>query len=222
MKYCTRCKINVVGDLTYCPLCQNELTQLNTTHQEEIFPNTYTPFTANHMILKILGFLSVIVGIFSLYFNIVYPTRIWWSVIVIITFGCAWLSLAIAITKHRNIHKYLLYQSIIICIFSVIIDFCTDFHGWSITFVLPITFTLAMIVMYLLSKILKLQAGDYIIYLLLDALFGIIPYIFLINGSVHVTLPSVVCMFSSIVSVAALIIFEGKSILNELNRRLHI
>ena len=102
------------------------------------------------------------------------------------------------------------------------LDYFTGRHGWSITFVIPIIFTLAMIVMYMLSKILHLQTGEYIIYLLLDALFGIIPILFLVTDSVKYTIPSFICIMVSLSSVTALIIFEGRTMFSELKRRLHI
>jgi len=221
MKYCSKCKTHITGSLTYCPLCQNELVVVN-EKVEELYPTLYENDTTNYMILKIFGFISVVVSILSIFINIIIPARILWSPIVVVTFGCLWISLLSAISKHKNILKYLLYQSIIISLFSMFLDYFTGRHGWAITFVIPVVFTLAMIVMYMLSKILRLQAGEYMIYLLLDALFGIIPILFLVTDSVKYTMPSFICIMVSLISVMALIIFEGRAMLSELKRRLHI
>ena len=222
MKYCNKCKIDVAGHLTYCPLCQNELIKSENTTEEDLFPDTYETYTSHHTVLKVLGFISITVAMIAVLINCLFPTKVWWSLLVVVTVGCAWLSLAVAISKHRNILKYMLYQSIIICLFAMFLDFLTGYTGWSLSLVLPIVFTLAMIIMYLLSKILHLQTGDYIIYLLLDALFGILPLILLVTLKFEIRIPSLICILVSAISVTALIIFEGKSIYQELNRRLHV
>lgn len=221
MKRCKKCKVDTIGPLIYCPLCQSELIVIDAS-EEEIFPAKQGAQYTNHMVLKVFAVISIIVAIVSVFVNIVIPTKIWWSLIVVATLVCAWISLSIAISKRKNILKYLLHQSIVINVFAIVLDCFTGFNGWSITFVIPIIFTLAMVVMYILSKILHLQAADYIIYLLLDALFGIIPIIFLVTNSVKTDIPSLICIMGSIISVTILIVFEGKAMRSELNRRLHI
>ena len=98
----------------------------------------------------------------------------------------------------------------------------TGAHGWAITFVIPIILTLAMVVMYVVSKVLHLQVGDYMIYLLIDALFGLIPLVLLLTGQVFTDIPSLICILTSIISVVGLVIFEGNNMVSELKRRLHL
>ena len=221
MMWCGKCKVKIVGTENYCPLCQNELSKLDTI-EEDLFPTAYEGTKERHMVMKVLAFLMTLIGIISVFLNILFPTKIWWALIVIVTLICIRISLRIAIAKHRNILKYLLHQSLIIIVLTLFIDYVTGQNGWAVTFVLPIIFTLAMIVMYLLSKILHLQAGEYMIYLLLDAAFGIIPVVFIATNSVKTPIPSLVCIMVSIISVTALIIFEGTAMYSELKRRLHI
>lgn len=221
MKYCNRCKVEVIGNLTFCPLCQSELL-VKGEIKESIFPPIEEVYIKQHLILKIVGFISIIASILSIFFNLMIPSTTFWALIVILTVGSVWMSLATAIKKHRNILKYLLYQSVIICLFAIFLDMITGWRGWALTFVLPIVFTLAMVVMYLLTKILHLKVGDYMIYLLLDALFGIIPIIFLITNCLRTDIPSIVCILTSMISVTGLIVFEGKNMLSELKRRLHV
>lgn len=221
MKWCEKCKVKIIDNKSYCPLCQNELMGKNQV-VEDLFPTSYKGTKERHMIMKVLTFMMILVGMLSVFFNLLYKTEIWWSLIVVMTLICIRISLSIAITKHRNILKYLFHQSLIIILLALFIDYVTGQNGWSVTFVLPMIFTLAMTLMYLLSKILHLQAGEYMIYLLLDALFGIIPIVFLLTDSVKTPVPSLVCIMISMISVTALIIFEGSAMYSELKRRLHI
>ena len=219
MKYCNKCKVKVMGDLTACPLCQNELQGEMT---EQIYPPKLEKRFNNHMVLKCFGFISIIASILAVFFNIIMKSESWWSLIVVLCFGFVWVSLATAIIKHRNIVKYLFYQALIISVFLSFLDHATGAHGWAITFVIPIILTLAMVVMYVVSKVLHLQVGDYMIYLLIDALFGLIPLVLLLTGQVFTDIPSLICILTSIISVVGLVIFEGNNMVSELKRRLHI
>lgn len=221
MKWCEKCKVKIMGTKSYCPLCQNELVGKGQI-EEDLFPTSYKGTKERHMIMKVISFMMTLVGILSVFLNILFTTEIWWALIVVAVLIGIRISLSIAIAKHKNILKYLLHQSLIIIIVALFIDGVTGKYGWSVTFVLPMIFTLAMILMYLLSKILHLQAGEYMIYLLLDALFGIIPIIFLVTDSVKTPIPSLVCIMVSLISVTALVIFEGSAMYSELKRRLHM
>ena len=222
MRYCDKCKVEVRGSQEFCPLCQHELQIKDASDNEDVYPNQVQKRFNNHMLLKVFGFIGLSASILAVFFNIILPSESLWSLIVVVVMACLWLSLAMAIKKHKNILKYLWQQMIIITLLTICIDALTGQHGWAISFVLPIILTVAMIVMYLLSKILHLQVGDYMIYLLLDALFGIIPLILVNTQKLISDIPSLICILTSIISVVALVIFEGKSIISELNRRLHI
>ena len=221
MKFCEKCKVDVVGTRIYCPLCQNELTLLNET-APGLYPVLGPPEYKYNLILRLVAFVSIIGSLISIVLNITLFPEIWWSMYLIVTLICTWVSLLMAISKHKNILKYLLYQTVIIILFSILLDFLIGWHGWSITFVVPIMFTLAMVVMYSLSKLLHLHTGDYMIYLLMDALFGIIPIIFVGSDIVQIDIPSLICIVTSLASVVGLIIFEGSNMYQELKRRLHV
>lgn len=221
MKVCEKCKINVVGTRTYCPLCQSELA-VHDNCQNEIFPVLPPSEDRYYLLFRVLTFISITGAAISVLFNMMFSRESWWSLIVVATLGCVWTSVIIAIFKHKNILKYVLYQSLVILIFMIFLDYRMAWRGWSITYVLPLIFTVTMIVMYILSKVLRLETGDYMIYLLLDALFGIIPIIFVGTDAVGTDIPSLICIVASIISVTALIVFEGRNMYGELKRRLHV
>ncbi|MBE6024847.1 MAG: hypothetical protein E7231_16985 [Cellulosilyticum sp.] len=221
MKYCSKCHTKVMGSLIFCPLCQHEL-QIKDTKVEDLYPTKIQKRTNKYMLLKIFGFISSIVSIIAIFFNLILPSKTLWSLCVVGIMGFVWLSISVAIRKHRDILKYLWYQMLIISSLAVFVDMMTGHRGWSITFVVPILLTTGMLAMYLLSKILHLQVGDYMIYLLMDALFGLIPCICLTTGKLSTNIPSQICILTSIISVIGLVIFEGKNMMSELKRRLHI
>lgn len=221
MRYCEKCKIHIKGDHDQCPLCQCELS-VREHEVEQVFPIVSARADRYQLVVKVVTFLVLVVSVISLVFDIILPVEGWWSLVIIATLGSIWLSVVTAIFKHKNILKYLLYQSVIISLFAVFIDYRIGWYGWSIAYVLPILLTVLMVVMYVLSKVLKLETGDYMIYLLLDGLFGIIPIIFIRLGTLQSEIPSYICIIASIVSIIALIVFEGRNMYGELKRRLHV
>lgn len=222
MKYCDKCLVQVRGSQEFCPLCQRELQIKEGKKDEDLYPSHVEKHFNNHMLLKVFGFIGLSVSILAVFFNIILPSKSMWSLIVVVVMACSWISLATAIRKHKNILKHLWQQMIIITVLTICIDALTGHHGWAVSFVLPILLTVAMFFMYILSKLLHMAVGDYMIYILLDALFGIIPLILINTMELISDIPSLICIITSIICVVALIIFEGKNILSELDRRLHI
>ncbi|MBP3887422.1 MAG: hypothetical protein J6F30_07170 [Cellulosilyticum sp.] len=220
MSYCDKCQIEVKGNIRFCPLCQNEL-QIQNKKMENFYP-VVEPRSNSHMLLKVFGFIALVISILAVFFNIIFPTGRLWSVLVMGIMGFVWLSLSVAIKKHRHIMKYLWYQIMIFSLLTIFIDYMTGNYGWAMSIVIPCLLTTAMIVMSILPKVLHLQVGDYLIYLLLDALIGIVPFIFMVIGDAITDIPSMICILTSMISVAGMIIFEGKKMMSELKRRLHV
>lgn len=221
MKQCEKCKIDSVGQSTYCPLCQSELTG-SSEGVEETFPMIPTVKAPYYLLLKTITFIAIAGSISSIFLNTIFYPEVWWALYIVVTLMCGWVSVSMAISKHKNIAKYLLQQSMIFCLFALFMDYSIGWHGWSTSLVIPVVLTLAMVVLSVLSKVLHLQPGDYMIYLLIDAAFGIIPIIFIGSDSVVTDIPSLICIVVSIASVTRLVVFEGRMMYSELKRRLHI
>ena len=133
-----------------------------------------------------------------------------------------WLSLSIAIRKRYNMLKNLSYQVTVASILSLLWDIFTGWHGWSVDFFIPAAFVSAMAATAVLARIFKIQPGTYIIYSFLLMIYGIIPAVFVVSGLSAVIYPSLICVACSLFSFAALLIFEGRNMIEELKRRLHL
>lgn len=225
MKYCDKCKVRVIGPQVECPLCQRNLSILegteDTNQQNEIFPYIPTVYKAHHMIFKIMTFISIALVVVSVALNLILSDQNWWSVFVIAAVACFWLSFFVAFRKRKNIPKNILYQVVTISFIVVLWDYITGWKGWSVDFVVPILCLSDLLVLYILSKILHSDVEDYMIYMLIGGVFGVIPILFYAFGWLHYILPSIVCVASSILFFAAVVIFQGEKIREELKRRLH-
>lgn len=219
MKHCDKCRVNVRGKELLCPLCQNTLSGPD---EEDIYPVLPTIYKQYELFFKLLILFTVVAGISCVTVNLIIPDTGYWSVFVVLGILCFWISLAFAIRKRHNIPRNIVNQVFILSLLSVGWDYITGRHGWSLDFVIPITSIAAMISLAVLAKIMKMPVGDYMVYLFSNIAFGMIPLIFYLAGWINVVVPSVVCIAISILSLSALILFEGKNMRMELVKRFHL
>ncbi|MCL2099006.1 MAG: DUF6320 domain-containing protein [Oscillospiraceae bacterium] len=221
MKFCEKCTVEVRGDFEKCPLCQNTLTGEN-QNGYEIFPFVPLVIHKHSLLFRLLQLCSAVAVIGSFTVNWLLPQSGFWSLFVVAGVACVWLSLIFAVRKRHNLLKNLTYQATIVSVLSVLWDIFTGWHGWSVDFVIPITFVSVMVATAIIAQILKMQTETYIIYSFLLIIYGIIPVIFVLSGLNSVIYPSIICAACSLILFSALLIFEGKNMTEELKRRLHL
>lgn len=220
MRFCNNCNVSVVGKRKICPLCQDRLT--GDKPQEEIFPKISFVYREYSLFFKVMLLVSIITATLSVAVNILIPDSGAWSFLILGGLGSVWASLITLINQRKNIPKNIVYQVMTISIIALIWDLLTGWKGWSINYVIPTVCVFAMISMAIISKIRKLYIEDYILYIIIDALFGIVPIIFVIFGFLDVLYPSIICISTSIISLSTIIIFEDRSLMAEIKRRLHV
>ena len=218
---CDKCKIELIGAENRCPLCQSDLIG-EPNEEKAVFPRIPYMMRPNHRFLSSVAFVSVAIGIISIAVNLSFPETGWWSILVIAGIISLWLSLIVIIKKHGNIHKTIIYQVAVISIVSVFWDLFTGFHKWSINYVIPISCTSALVLMAVLARIMKLNIADYMIYIILDTIVGIVSLILLLCGILTVKFPSTICFAASFISLAAMVVFAGKTLRSEMQRRMHL
>ena len=221
MKRCDHCHVDVAGDRKFCPLCQNQLTESG-GETREAFPYIPTIYRQYNLFFRILIMISIVAGVTCVTINLLVPNSGWWSAFVVGGFVCLWLSLAIGVRKRKNIPKNMMYQVVVLSLLGVAWDLLTGWRGWSLDYLVPIVCMCAMLTFTILYRVLHLKRSDVMIYLVIDAVFGILPVVFFFTGLLHVPYPSLICAASSVISLSALLLFEGDSLAAELKRRLHI
>lgn len=219
MRICKKCGVQVRGAEIFCPLCQHRLPG---GPEEPVYPKIPTVYRQHEFFFKCLILCSVAAGVVCAAVNLLIPGNGFWSVFVALGILCFWVSLAYAVRKKDNIPHTITVQVFLISILSVGWDFITGWHGWSLDFVIPIACSTAMLSLFIIAKVMRLPPEDYLVYFMVDILFGVVPLVFYLTGLTRVAVPSVVCISLSILSLAALIVFEGREMLRELIRRVHV
>lgn len=220
MQYCEHCKVHIRGNRKYCPLCQNPLSG-NGSQAEEVFPIIPETYQYN-IILRVMIFISISTIVISMAINSIFPVDVNWPMFIISGILCMWISLAIVIRKRHNIPKTITWQVAAISILAVIWDWRIGWKGWSLDYVIPVACVGAMIVMAITAKVMRLAVRNYLIYFLLDGIFGFLPVIFLLFHLLNVKYPSIICVAVSLISISALALFQGENMKEELDKKMHI
>jgi hypothetical protein len=221
MLHCPQCRVDVRGVLERCVLCGNTLTVSDPDHGgEEVFP-VIPPAFERHLAIRILVFISFAAAAACFAIRMIFPSDVNWPVFVVFGLVSMWLGIIIVVRKRNNIPKTIMWQVTVVTALSVFWDWQTGWRGWSIDYLIPIIYVAAELVMYITARIMKLSVRDYITYAMLDALFGILPIIFILFGWVKELYPSVICVTVSVIFLSAIFIFQGEDIKNEWNKRMH-
>lgn len=219
MKYCRFCNVTVRTNQERCPLCQGELT--GEPESEEVFPEIETKKEHFTLFLKWMGFACILISVVCGCVNWAIGGILWFPFVAA---GCAmaFVSVYIGIHKRRNLLKNALWQMVFLQGGLVILDGITGWHDWSITWFLPIGVLAMLIFMNVVIIVQKLDTPQYVIYIFMGGLFGLLPLLFLILNLVSVQLPSVLCSGFSVIMLAAMMIFQHKAVGEEFGKKFHI
>lgn len=219
MRHCDKCRIEVRGSEVFCPLCQTPLTG---DAQESLYPEVPTVYRQFRLFFKLLIAFTVSGGIVCVGINLMLPHSGFWSIFVVLGIMGFWISLIAVLKRRDNLFKNITFQVLALSVLSVALDFFIGWTGWSLNLFIPITCTLALLSLAVIAKVKKLPAEDYLVYLLSDILFCIVPTVFYFTGIISIILPSILCMAFSVITLVSLIVFEGKSLWLEFNKRFHL
>lgn len=221
MLYCEKCGVSISGDRRRCPLCQSRLTGTGDP-ASETFPALPDRSETMSLIIRAMVFLSIAAVVLCSSIDALLPESVKWSYYVVAAVACMWFCIANVLLRRHNLPKNILWMAFLISLLALAWDFFTGWHHWSLDYVIPSVLVFALIAVAVISKAMRKQFEDYMIYLIIDALFGIIPLLFLLMDWVRVTYPSIVCVAVSLLSLAALCTFESEQIRAEIKKRLHL
>jgi hypothetical protein len=222
MRYCDKCKVKVSGASRGCPLCRGDLTG-TADPSEEVFPVIPPLSSPSKWLVNVIAFGTIAVAAVSVAVDIALPTGgVWWSLFVIAGLGSLWLSFLVTNSQRRDIPKNIFLQLFVISIMVLLWDYFTGFYLWSLNFVIPILFSCSMIALSVYAKVRKLNVEDYVMFLGIISVISIFSLLLIIFHVVTIVYPALICFVLSIISLAFLILFEGKSLWEEIRQRMHI
>jgi hypothetical protein len=188
-----------------------------------VFPVIPPPPASFKRLIRFIALGTIAVAAFSVAVDISVPTGdVWWSLFVIAGLASLWLSFLTINRQWWNIPKNIFLQLFVISILVFLWDLFTGFYKWSIDFVIPILFSCSMIALAVFAKVRKLKVEDYIIFLVIISVVSIFSLLLIIFQVVSIVYPAMICFTLSIISLAFLLLFDGRALLHELQRRMHL
>ncbi len=219
MRYCEKCGLYIAGGRERCPLCQGALGGAHDPF--ETYPKIPSVYRQYHIVVRIAAFLSIVTVIVCAAVNYLFQNG-FWSLFVAVAVGCLWASLSSAIRKRHNLPKCILWQVVILSGIALLWDAISPFSpGWSTNYFIPGLCAFVLPLIFVLSKCMHIRLEEYLIYLVLDALFGLIPMFFLLTGIASIAWPSVTCTALGTIVFAGLFIFADAPLKAEIKKRLH-
>jgi hypothetical protein len=222
MLYCHKCKVSVSGSPRRCPLCQGPLAG-KAGSGEDAFPVIPPPQASFGRLITLIAFVTIAVAVISVAVNIsLFSGGVWWFLFVFAGLASLWLSFLLINRQWWDIPKNIFLQLIVISIMVLLWDFFTGFYKWSLNFVIPILFSSSMVALAVFAKVRKLRIEDYVLFLGIISVISIFSLLLILFKVVTVVYPAVICFTLSVISLAFLLLFEGKSLGEELRRRMHV
>lgn len=223
MDYCENCKASIKGDWEICPLCQTSMKQENSDDKKTGTSFLNDPLLFNRDQAK-QTFFRVSLLLILLYFivQIFYPFKFFGLEYILFGLFITWTLGIIFVRKRRNLAKVITYYLLLISLATIYFDYLFGWRGWSITFVVPIISMSALLAIFIAMQVINLKVQDYVLYLQLAALFGLIPLLFLIMNWVGHPLPSLLSVILSIIMFIGVLIRYRKLLIRELQKRMHI
>ena len=223
MDYCENCKASIKGDWEICPLCQTSMKQENSEDKKTGTSFLNDPLLFNRDQAK-QTFFRVSLLLILLYFiaQLFYPFKFFGLEYILFGLFITWTLGIIFVRKRRNLAKVITYYLLLISLATIYFDYLFGWRGWSITFVVPIISMSALLAIFIAMQVINLKVQDYVLYLQLAALFGLIPLLFLIMNWVGHPLPSLLSVILSIIMFIGVLIRYRKLLIRELQKRMHI
>ena len=196
MKTCPHCHIQVGGSAQYCPLCQNPLVG---TPEPDRYPKVVPPARQASLFYRIAAF-------------------------VLLTGAVGVLMLLRALLRQGRNAPKLLFQILIGT--SLIVTFADYYAGWNgiaIDAIVPILCSVTLVLNFIFAFVNRRFTENGLVYLLLNIVVGVVPYIGLtLRHSVRPPMAWVICLVISMITFLGLVIFKGRSLLAEFEKRLHL
>ncbi|MBQ7136512.1 MAG: hypothetical protein IJO43_00865 [Bacilli bacterium] len=220
MKKCYKCNVSINTNVDKCPLCDNALT--GKKEGDNIFPIIPSIYTKNTIFLKLLLFASILGCVICSIINLLVSGEVGWAWFVIAGIVSFWITFMTGIKKRNHFMKLLFSEVMVVLVSSVLWDYFTGWHLWSVTYVLPFLCIAYITALFFLRFFIKNIFKDYVIYIYINALIGLIPLYFILRGTLSNEWPSVFCVLFSVCVILALAVFNHRQMKNEIERRLHI
>lgn len=222
MKRCNECNIEIIEDISVCPLCQHGLENISVESKRRMYPLVEFDNQKFMLLIRIFIFISIILagGLFTI--NIATYNGVWWSLICGGVIAYFWITVRYSIQNNTNYAAKILVQTIGgmgLCLLS---DIVTGYQGWSINYVIPAIILVAYLAIVILMIVNFMNWQSYILFQIALVVFSMILMgLYLLHIITNPILSYVTAGITLIIFIGT-IVFGDKKAKTELIRRFHI
>lgn len=223
MKRCDACNVEILAPRVHCPLCEAPLVDDGSGGDaREVYPVVPTTYKKYNLFFRILIFLSIAAVAVCLITNLAFQTGGWWSLIVLAGVAYMWVTIIYGIRRVHRISRSILYQMLATSAVALLIDHLYGSYGWALDYVVPALCLFAMIAIAVIALVSRIGAEEFVIYIVVNALLGIVPLAFVLIGLTDVRWPSMTCAILSVLCLIGVFIFGGEDVRQEFRKRFHV
>ncbi len=222
MKNCPYCKIEVGGNLKKCPLCQSKL---NGEAERPYFPKQ-TTLKIQSFFYKIQLFIVWAIVISAIGTDFLFHYKPWpdlaqhWSLIVAMWLVVFEFGIIRLFKKGMGSARVMTLFALIVMLMLAVTSYYFHFFRIVTDIVIPIVVMGTLIANFVLAMLDK--TGNAMVYLLTNLVVGIFPYIVFIIFEKQSPVAWMVCLMVSVIMFVGAIIFKGREVAGEIQRRLSV
>lgn len=226
MRTCPHCHIQIGGDTAYCPLCQNRLSPA-----EEVpwWPKVTPRIRRFSLLFKIIAFLllAATVVVMAIDFLLVTEPHHHESLLMLVWVVAVLLVLRSLLRRRYNGPRQVFQLLLLVSALLIFTDWFNGYTGYSVDLVIPILCSVTLVCNFIFAFWRSHFTQNALVYMLLNIGVGVLPYLLLLfrvgTGRIDAhSIPWVICLIISAITCLGLIIFQGRALRSELEKRLHI
>ena len=220
MGKCHNCKVEILDETEYCPLCRSVLEP--TDALENMYPDVRFAMRRRILLSRIYLFCGLIAELALIAINVLCNSTIWWSAIAGLGILYGYLVLHFAILGEAGYRSKMIVLSMIGIISIISIDFITGYQGWSLDYALPGVILLMDVGILVCMIVNRRNWQSYIMLQISMILCSLIPILLNFFELEKNRLIAFTPLAASALLFAGTMILGGRRASTELKRRFHV
>lgn len=217
MSKCKKCNIEIDVPSNICPLCKSEI-----DYNEEATYPIIKKGLGLQFVRRLVLFILLLIGISVVLINYLIVPKYSWSLFVVLALISTYVIFRSILDGRKKVLRLMFSLNFIVIILSLLWDYFTGAHMWSLNYVLPclcISYGIFLIVLRFVSYFAFRENSTYIY---LNILLEFVPLILLHYEIVRFKPLAVISAIFGLVNLLILIIFDGSKFKDDLIKNFHI
>lgn len=222
MNHCEKCKINIINNSSKCPLCGNNVKNVD-EHFVEPYPKINLENKHYQMIrFKIYLVLSIIMFFMTISIKFLNETDLTYLFLSTSVLGYIWFTIYTIQKSLKNIGYFILKQMLSISTIVILMDYALGYQKWSLNYAIPVIIVLGVSSISSIAVFKPMQFREYFVYQITISIVGVLSILLVIFNLSTVSWTLIFAAFYSAMVMLSMIIFADKKAQLEFKKRFHL